>query len=267
MLGFCWSPTAKPGKSLLCSVMTLSELSWRVSTRHMADWSISITAFVISRHRTRSVLLIGRDVASLADGQHNPTRLYLCVCCRCVTCGCETRLEDEKYEHRQTDSVRVERGRENVCLHEGSIANLELNLVCVVYSVSVLPPCCWLLPHKENNNRLCLTKSSSDLGANGSIRGESAQRGRQKDDLFQPQETWRSEAFKSFSCLFTLRAILFFTVRLVKTHQDRLANYFNKTITSPADVKRITLYSSAIILRMDQSTRFHTKYFKASCYC
>lgn len=206
MLGFCWSPTAKPGKSLLCSVMTLSELSWRVPTRHTADWSISITAFVISRHRTRSVLLIGRDVASLADGQHNPTCLYLCVCCRCVTCGCETWLEDEKYEHRQTDSVRVEWGRENVCLHEGSIANLELNLVSVVYSVSILPPCCWLLPHKENNNRLCLTKSSSDLGANGSIRGESAQRGRQKDGLFHTQETWRSEAFKSLSCLFTLWA-------------------------------------------------------------
>lgn len=58
-----------------------------------------------------------------------------------------------------------------------------------------------------------------------------------------------------------------FTVRLVKTHQDRLANYFNKTITSPADVKHITLYSSAVILEMDQSTRFHTKHFKASCSC
>lgn len=44
-----------------------------------------------------------------------------------------------------------------------------------------------------------------------------------------------------------------FTVRLVKTHQDRLANYSNKTITSPAD-KHITLYSSAVILEMDQST-------------
>lgn len=47
----------------------------------------------------------------------------------------------------------------------------------------------------------------------------------------------------------------------------RLANYFNKTITSPADVKHITLYSSAVILEMDQSTRFHTKHFKASCSC
>ena len=32
-----------------------------------------------------------------------------------------------------------------------------------------------------------------------------------------------------------------FTVRLVKTHQDRIANYFNK---SPADVEHITPYSS-----------------------
>lgn len=46
----------------------------------------------------------------------------------------------------------------------------------------------------------------------------------------------------------------------------RLANYFNKRITSPAD-KHITLYSSAVILEMDQSTRFHTKHFKASCSC
>lgn len=52
---------------------------------------------------------------------------------------------------------------------KGSIANPELNLVSLVLSRSVLPPCCRLLPY-EDNNIVCLTKSSSDLRANVSTR-------------------------------------------------------------------------------------------------
>lgn len=43
-----------------------TELSWRVSTPQSADWSISN---LISLQGSGSLLLIGRDMASLADGK------------------------------------------------------------------------------------------------------------------------------------------------------------------------------------------------------
>lgn len=43
----------------------------------------------------------------------------------------------------RTEATKCEKARkcekDNVCLHEGSIANPELNLVSLVYSLSVLP--------------------------------------------------------------------------------------------------------------------------------
>lgn len=47
-------------------------------------------------------------------------------------------------------SLRREEKRRQECLHEGSIANPQLNLVPLVYGVSVLPLCCQLLPYEEN---------------------------------------------------------------------------------------------------------------------
>lgn len=84
------------GKSLLCTIMTLSELSWRVSTQQTADWSISI--ILISLQVDRSLRLIGRNVVSLVDGKHNQSTLYTClhVCFLLVTCQCEPRLEKGK---------------------------------------------------------------------------------------------------------------------------------------------------------------------------
>lgn len=67
-------------------------------------------------------------------------------------------------------------------LHEGSIVHLELNLVSPFYSVISAPSLLLAASLPREKHCLYLTESSSDLGANGSIRG------RPEDDLYQTEE-------------------------------------------------------------------------------
>lgn len=90
--------TSRKQLNLIRSVMTLSDSP--VTSLQTADWSISITDVLIRFQRSGPLLLIGRQLASLAEGK---SALTFCMSLSvlvlvCVMGQCAARLEGVKHE-------------------------------------------------------------------------------------------------------------------------------------------------------------------------
>lgn len=152
--------------------------------------------------RTGPLLPIGRDAASLADGKtvlafyKSLSVLLLSLCDSSAwsqTGNCETQLE-------------VKQAWENIVLHEGSIAHLELNLVSPVYSVICAPCRLQAASLRERKTLSYLTKNSSDLRANGAIRDVYAHREEHRGMTYVRLRRWKTGRSEAIVFTFTLRA-------------------------------------------------------------